>query len=206
MGSTSPRTLWAPALSTSKSIPASGPASHTNQQAPTPEPTKPQLPPPVNGYHPQDHHSPESDRAGPSPPTSRAMPAPGPAGPQCHPPAIQHQFWDTWAQQPENPGPGSASQWASTSPRAQFHPLVSGHQPWDHPDPNPTHQQVDTGPGTNTAPQPALSGPSQHTSRLAPVPGLPKPQPCPPAGQLLLWDTLDPSACCPEIQPHPPAS
>lgn len=62
--------------------------------------------------------------------------------------------------QPETPGPGCTHQWQA---------LALG--------PGFTHQQMDTNPGTTTAPHPDLSGPSQYISRLAQAPGLLGPKP-----------------------------
>ena len=53
--------------------------------------------------------------------------------------------------------------------------------------------------------QPPKPGHSPPTSKLAPTPGPPGPQPHPPVGPYQLQDTLDPSTSCPRIQPHSPA-
>ena len=111
-------------------------------------------------------------------PTSEPALAPVTAGPWPHPP-VQHQLWNPWALQPETTGPGSACQWAGTRPRTQLHTLMGRHQHLDTLGPDLAHQQVDTSPRTTIPPQPALSGPSQHTSRPAPAPGHP-----------MLWDPL----------------
>ena len=66
----------------------------------------------------------------------------------------------------------------------------------------PTHQQTDT---SFRTPRPCSQRPRNlalPTSEPALAPGLPGPQPHPPAGQHQFQDTLDPSASCPGIQPH----
>ena len=103
--------------------------------------------------------------------------------------------------QPETPGPGYAHEWTSTSPGYFTHwwvsipeypgsqpcPSAGGHQPQEHPSHavclvrnQPTHQETST------------------------ILGHPRPHPCPPTGQLQLWNTLGPLASIPEIQPHLP--
>lgn len=58
------------------------------------------------------------------------------------PPVIQRPNTSSGTPGPDNQtlGSGSYHQWAGSSPRTSFYPLVGGHQLQDHQDPNFAHQ------------------------------------------------------------------
>ena len=109
--------------------------------------------------------------------------------------------------QPETLGPSSSKQQADTSPRNPWAlalptskpPLAF--RPASHANGWTPHQWVDTSPRTITAPT-AVGGLSPPTSRSAPAQRPAGPQPCPPAGQHKLQNTLDPTASCITSQPQ----